>query len=67
METFCCEDWMWPQPQIARTASSSSAIDTILQLRPQVPKSMYTFPLDKTTNAFLLRRKEKANHGLLLG
>jgi hypothetical protein len=51
MDTFCCaEDWIWPQPQIATTARSSPAIDTILQLRPQVTKSMYTFPLDKTIN-----------------
>lgn len=58
--TLCCpEDWIWPQPQIARTARRSPAIDAILRLRPQVLKSIYTFPLDKTINTSSQRGIEK--------
>ena len=63
IDTLCCaDDWMWPHPQIARTTSKSSAIDTILQVRPEVRESTYTFPLDKTILSFLFRKIENASH-----
>ena len=61
--TLCfADDWIWPHPQIARTTSKSSAIDTILQVRPELRESTYIFPLDKTILSFLIRKIEKASH-----
>jgi hypothetical protein len=63
IDTLCCaDDWIWPHPQIARTTSKSSAIDTILRVRPELRESMYIFPLDKTILSFLIRKIEKASH-----